>query len=304
MTNQTTTTDSQGEFSTQITGLSEGTYEITIEYAGDDNYTSSTVTRTVNVFEHLYDIDITSTTPVIQEGDSANIVATLTDNDIAVAGETLSYQVKHGSTVLDSGTGTTNANGQITITYLGTGIGDVDIVVSGMSLQETYEVEDCYFYDDYDGSKTSHYTAIRSSPTFSNSIATFPRTSNNQSYYILNEPLDFDYELEIGFVKYSGNYIYRLAYFDGTTKKSDGVTYSNSEGNFWGMFGTFAQSVKTGDIIKYKFTRDKLEFYYNDVLKATNTNATTIGAVYGKLIGFNHDNNIGMQIDYIKIKPL
>lgn len=87
-------------------------------------------------------------TPIIETGDTDIITATLLYGSTPVSGETLSYQIKHGSTVLDSGTGTTNANGEIEITYIGTGVGDVDVIVSfGTSLQKTYKIEDCYKYD-------------------------------------------------------------------------------------------------------------------------------------------------------------
>lgn len=96
---------------------------------------------------HDYSLSLTGTS-IIESGDSDTITATLLDNGVAVAGETLSYQIKHGSTVLDSGTDTTDANGEIEITYTGTGVGDIDVIVSfGMVLQETYEIEDCYKYD-------------------------------------------------------------------------------------------------------------------------------------------------------------
>lgn len=96
---------------------------------------------------HDYSLSMTGTS-IIESGDSDTITATLLDNGVAVAGETLSYQIKHGSTVLDSGTDTTDANGRIEITYTGTGVGDIDVIVSfGMVLQETYEIEDCYKYD-------------------------------------------------------------------------------------------------------------------------------------------------------------
>ena len=97
-------------------------------------------------------------TPIIQTGDTDTITATLLYGSTPVSGETLSYQVKHGSTVLDSGSGTTDSNGQISISYTGTGIGDVDIIVSyGSDIQETFEVQDCKFYDDMSSNKLSQY---------------------------------------------------------------------------------------------------------------------------------------------------
>ena len=87
-------------------------------------------------------------TSIIETGDTNTITATLFDGSTPVSGEILSYQIKHGSTVLDSGSGTTDSNGQISISYTGTGIGDIDIIVKldGGYIQETFVVEDCILY--------------------------------------------------------------------------------------------------------------------------------------------------------------
>lgn len=95
-----------------------------------------------------YSLDLTGT-PVISNGDSDTITATLLRNGSPVSGIVLDYEIKHGSTTISTGTtSATDVNGQATISYTGTGVGDVDIIVSiaGMSLQETYEIEDCYQY--------------------------------------------------------------------------------------------------------------------------------------------------------------
>ena len=95
---------------------------------------------------HDYSLSLTGTS-IIESGDSDTITATLLDNGVSVAGTTLSYQIKHGSTTIDTGTGTTDSNGQISISYTGTGVGDVDVIVSfGAVLQETFVVEDCVLY--------------------------------------------------------------------------------------------------------------------------------------------------------------
>lgn len=87
-------------------------------------------------------------TSIIETGDTDTITATLFDGSTPVSGETLSYQVRHGSTVLDSGSGTTDSNGQISISYTGAGVGDIDVIVKldGSSLQETFTIEDCVLY--------------------------------------------------------------------------------------------------------------------------------------------------------------
>lgn len=94
------------------------------------------------------DIITLTGTSIIESGDTDTITATLFDGSTPVSGETLSYQVKYGSTVLDSGSGTTDSNGQISISYTGTGIGDIDVIVKldGSSLQKTFTIEDCVLY--------------------------------------------------------------------------------------------------------------------------------------------------------------
>lgn len=146
----TITTGSNGAFSKSVT-LSEGSYDLDISYAGDSNYSaSSVVNRTVIVREHDYAISISADKPILSysDEDSCTVTALLTDNSVLVSGETLSYVVKHDSTVIDSGSDVTDSNGQISFSYTATGIGDVDVIVSyGTSLQEIFVVEDCWKYD-------------------------------------------------------------------------------------------------------------------------------------------------------------
>ena len=96
--------------------------------------------------KHEPSISLTGTS-IIESGDTDTITATLFDGSTPVSGETLSYQIKHGSTVLDSGSGVTDSYGQVEIDYTGTGAGDIDIIVSyGSDIQETFVVEDCIVY--------------------------------------------------------------------------------------------------------------------------------------------------------------
>lgn len=95
---------------------------------------------------HDYNLSLTGTS-IIESGDSDTITATLLDNGVSVDGVTLSYVIKKGSTVIDSGSGVTDNYGQVEIDYTGTGVGDVDVIVSfGAVLQETFVVEDCVLY--------------------------------------------------------------------------------------------------------------------------------------------------------------
>lgn len=99
--------------------------------------------------EDNYLLTINSSKSILSYADSesATITATLTNNNVAVNGETLTYTIKHNNTTIDTGSDTTDANGQITFTYASAGIGDVTVEVDyGILLQETYEVEDTWKY--------------------------------------------------------------------------------------------------------------------------------------------------------------
>ena len=141
----TLTTDSSGNYSKTLTGLTVGKHAFK---AVNSNVESSTVS--VTVIRHDYSLAIASTKDILSfnDSESATITATLTDNGSAVSGKTLSYAIKHGSTTISTGSDTTDSNGQITFNYSATGIGDVTIEVSyGSLLQETYEIYDAHYYN-------------------------------------------------------------------------------------------------------------------------------------------------------------
>lgn len=180
------TTDSQGRFTTDLANPGIGEKTITVEFTGDDYYTASTVTRTITVSGHSYAIALTPNTSILQSGNSISITATLTDIGVAMQGETLSYQVKHGTSVIDSGTDTTDSNGQIDISYTGTGIGDVTITVTWDSLEQTGTIEDVFYYD------TNVYTSSQTLNIPSNISTNFklefdvyiPNTSQSNSAWV------------------------------------------------------------------------------------------------------------------------
>ena len=149
-----TVSESGGSYSKTLTGLSVGTHTFKAVYEGGTNWNSSeSSTVTVTVTEptpvHDYALSVVSSKDILSYADSesATVTATLTDNGLVVSGETLSYTVKHGATTIDSGSDTTDNNGEISFTYTSTGVGDVTIEVDYSSLlQETYELEDCFAY--------------------------------------------------------------------------------------------------------------------------------------------------------------
>lgn len=203
-----TTTDSNGAFSTELYSLSAGTHYFSIVYEGDANYTNSSVNRSVIIREHNYAISISADNPILsyEDGESCTVTAVLTDNSVLVSGETLSYTVKHGSTTLDSGSATTDANGSISFSYTATGVGDVDIEVSfGILLQETFVVEDCLRYDDASTDKTSDYSYSSTVTSFTHSVdhyeavksVTVQSGANYYSPVYIDETLPTNFEISV-----------------------------------------------------------------------------------------------------------
>ena len=93
-----------------------------------------------------YSLTLESATPIISRGETASAIATLTADEEPAVGEEIEYAIKQGSTTISTGTATTNSSGQATISYTGTGIGDVQIIVTYDDLEETVTVEDCWIY--------------------------------------------------------------------------------------------------------------------------------------------------------------
>ena len=151
----TLTTGSDGGYTETVSNLSVGTHSFK---AVNTNAESSTISITVTEPSHDYALSVASTKDILSYADSesATVTGTLTDNGVAVAGETLSYSVKKGSTVISSGSGTTDSNGQVSMTYQSTGVGDVTVEFDfGVLLQERYDVQDCWFYGDMAKIKSS-----------------------------------------------------------------------------------------------------------------------------------------------------
>ena len=133
---------------------------------------------------HDYDLDLTCSTPVIQSGGSASVVATLTADNVGISDEVLSYTVKHGSTTLATGSDTTDSNGQITIAYTGTGVGDVDITVDyGILLQEIFVLEDLVYYNTNEYSSQASLN-ISLPSTFTIEFDVKPTSRTNASAFV------------------------------------------------------------------------------------------------------------------------
>ena len=140
--------------------------------------------------EHAYSLGIQSTKDILSydDSESATITATLTDNSSAVSGKTLSYVIKHGSTIISTGSDTTDSNGQISFNYASTGVGAVTIVFSyGSLLQEAYELIDAVYYNPNSITSNTPFNNILLPSDFELSFKVKrPSNSGNTSYVQLN----------------------------------------------------------------------------------------------------------------------
>lgn len=141
------TTNENGEFTGTVTGLTAGQKIITATFEGDDEYNRSTTNKHITILETTIELSLTSPTEIIEAGNTSVITATLTKNSLPFVNQEIEYKIKVGSTIIDSDSDFTNNAGQITISYTGTGVGDVDVIVSYASYaQETFTVQDCILY--------------------------------------------------------------------------------------------------------------------------------------------------------------
>jgi hypothetical protein len=232
------------------TGSTVGTNSISVSFGS----ISTSIDVTVNPL-HDYALTLTGT-PIIETGDDGTVTATLTDNGVAVEGETLTYSIEHDGTVIDSGTTTqTNSSGQTTISYTGTGVGDVDVIVSyGMSLQETYELIDAKYYAD---TNAINSWATSSSGVNTNYTSTYEMTTGDTLVMKLkNVPTSF---------------------VCGVTKGSSYCQFmkdNNSYKIYWtGSNSNVSTSITTSSIIKLKLaSANSQEWYVDDTLIKTISN--------------------------------
>jgi hypothetical protein len=136
------TTDENGEFTGTIQGLSAGTYILTAEFEGDSLYNPSNDSNYFNVVNPNIELSLVTSAQIIETGDSVTITATLTEDELPLVGEEIEYKIITYSGTTSNSDFTNNA-GQITISYTGTGLGDIEISVSYNDLEETVVIEDC-----------------------------------------------------------------------------------------------------------------------------------------------------------------
>lgn len=295
-----TTTDDNGKFQMVIPRrtLSENGYILTASFAGDNYYTSASEQVNFYVSEDFdtYTLNLTGF-GIISSGDTDIITATLLREGNPLSDVVLDYEIKHGNTTISTGTtSATDITGQTTISYTGTGIGDVDVIVSmaGMSLEATYELEDCIFYGDLNAVKS----VFNKNTSVSGRTIYYPSTTFNQDVELSwkfknNIPGQF----LIGFAE-------PLSPF--TTKLS---LWRNSSGQYifyYSVNGQLNQSYILGmnpsvnDVFKITTENiNKLTMYRNNTLEGYRDTPTSV-PLKVRIDDFADT----MNLEYLKIKAL
>ena len=114
---------------------------------------------------HSYRLVVESDVDVLSyyDSDSASLSATLTDNNVPVDGEVVSFEVRKQSddSLVETLTGTTNSQGVATVSYDSKGVGDLNVhceALQGSLVSEIYSVSDCIIANvnvEYTGTSTS-----------------------------------------------------------------------------------------------------------------------------------------------------
>ena len=243
-------------------------------------------------------------TSIIEKGDTDMLTACLLDGSVPVEGETLSYEIKHGATVIDSGSDTTDSNGEISISYTGTGVGDVSVEVSyGTLLQKTYSIEDCINYDSL--TSASGKWTIPSGVTSQYSSDGWKVSANAYKQIKLTEKLTSDCSVEFTVVDYStptSSYtpVIVYAYTNGETTPNQMIMM-----NYLSRIDVLGTSINhalvKGAVYKIEYTASTIKVYENDTLLASASNSVGLPTRFEFHMGANGRYAIYKDL---KVKPL
>lgn len=88
-------------------------------------------------YEENYNITLSADKTVIEPDETSTITAS-----ISKANKKLHYQIKNSTTLMYEGDVVTDSNGQASITYTGTGAGEVDIIFTYFDIEKTITIQD------------------------------------------------------------------------------------------------------------------------------------------------------------------
>jgi len=218
---------------------------------------------------HEYELYVTRDKKIIQTNEDVTLIGMLMRDGEAAVGETLTYQVLHEGSVVDSSSGVTDDNGLAEITYTGTGIGEVEITVKyGPLLQETFVLWDTVWFDvGVTGKKNEDWYRSNNNITVhtyddgtllesTQAVNIYANSTSN-----INRFLTDDFIIEFDVVSFSGNVNVRLA---------------STNGNYDWQFNN--KSITDGSHIKLEYQDGSLTHTVDD-----NSPVTTATGLNGNL---------------------
>ena len=226
-----------------------GSIVVHTEFGGSTNFNSCISQNDVTV-ECSYDFDVAVDKEILSAND--NDVATfncrLIDGTGGVVGESIDYRILHNDIVLSSGSRVTDENGEITLEYAATGVGNVDVIFSLRSiLQKTFVIDDCLKYWEtlsINGDTIVDYTlpsefeidfTIYSTVLTSNTSIGFLRFNNASGVWIgkgnsTNRNIYFFDTIIRQITQTNTDYNFVLTYRNGITTLTDGTnTYTSTQ---------------------------------------------------------------------------
>ena len=200
-----------------------------------------------------------------------------------------------------------NPNTGTNVTYHSQGAGDVTITVECMNVQETYELEDCLYYDSQTVDKQRYSTTTgTASVTYSSDGLTVKGTVNSETRVentALTLPSNYVATLKVtgkqggggSGTQYYGGFAFDdlLLDFKNTTNGITRYTLSTLS-----SLGEIPYSIQLNDVVKIERENGTMKIYVNDDLKATHTISST-----GKFLHRTY-NNRSLTIKDLKVKPL
>lgn len=242
--------------------------------------------------EITYELAIETATPIISIGDSASAIATLTADEEPAVGEEIEYTIKHDSTVISEGTATTNSVGQVTISYTGTGVGDVEITVVYDDLEETTPIEDCLFYGD-----------------MTDVVSDFISTSfvSGRTIYYQDSSYTDDVELEFKFKNsVPSTFLFGFGDTNGTSAAYAKMMYYNNNGTLQCFVDNSSVSIgnpsKTVDTV-FKVTSSNLHTL-SGYLGTTKYIERNTSSSHGLRVRIDSFTSTPVELDYLKIKAI
>ena len=246
-------------------------------------------------------LSLTADKNILSYADGDTVTLTATYDGTTIEGKSVVF--KMGDTVL--ATETTDSNGVATYEYESQGVGDVTITAECMNLQETYELEDCYFYDTLTTDKQLFSIATGSGTlTYSNDGLTFRDSTSSETKVLFDKQLPTsDYEVSYDIVAYENtNNKPQVCFEDFFLGINNNGYYGrrvSASGNIWNETG----SPTPPHTIKHKITGTSsktVETYQNSTLLGTSTsiNQTRVMQI------FAYENGRSITFTNLKIKPL